>query len=791
LNLWNPDGFTTIVAPDTTPPTASITSPSDGSEVSGTIEITADASDSQSGVQKVEFWHATVGTQIGTDTESPYSINWDTTSVINGLHNLWVVAYDNATNWINSEEVSVTVNNVTEIYGCTDPTAFNYNPAANTDDGSCVPVILGCTDPTAFNYNQTANTDDGSCVPVIMGCTDSTALNYNSQANTDDGSCIAPILGCTNSEALNYNPEANTDDGSCIYPVSGCTDLGAINYNPEATEDDGTCIYPVLGCTDTETINYNPEATQNDGSCIYPIYGCTDETALNYNSEANTDDDSCTYEEEPTDVCPNLDDPQAEVPDGYELVNGECVLIEGEAICGDSLVNDLSEECDDGNMINGDGCSANCKIETIYNILGGQFAISSGSGDSTPSVITIGDTTINVDANGGTSTISIPDGTIISRTDGENMSVGDLSAGDVSTETLSGLGESVVVDGALQWGIENLGLQFSTPITISIFVGESFNGQTLDIVRSTSGSDGWTNDGISPTTCVVSSGLCTFQATKASYYAATHSGSSGGDDSDEGGETGGGGGGGGGGNPGSVELKISNEANTNITEAGVTITWTTNYAATSQIIYAAEGENHALNLNDFHGNPPKYGYARTTAEYDEVPKVINHSITITDLTPGTTYYYRTVSHGSLAVGEERTFTTLGEQQIIPLTETGNIGMGETAETATKEITGESFTNKTTPEIVLRANEEVETVAQQEESVILPLSTDQEKLLSKNLNLFSALAIASKEIFKSGLHGTLVIILVIVLILVLTGTASQWHGRIRRRGRKNKLEVKIK
>jgi len=47
--------------------------------------------------------------------------------------------------------------------GCTDPLAFNYDPTANTDDGSCIPFINGCTDTAAANYDQTANTDDGSC----------------------------------------------------------------------------------------------------------------------------------------------------------------------------------------------------------------------------------------------------------------------------------------------------------------------------------------------------------------------------------------------------------------------------------------------------------------------------------------------------------------------------------------------------------------------------------------------------------------------------------------------------
>ena len=57
-------------------------------------------------------------------------------------------------------------------------TMFNYNPLANTDNGSCEPFVYGCTDSTMFNYDPTANTDNGSCVAFIYGCTDNTALNF-------------------------------------------------------------------------------------------------------------------------------------------------------------------------------------------------------------------------------------------------------------------------------------------------------------------------------------------------------------------------------------------------------------------------------------------------------------------------------------------------------------------------------------------------------------------------------------------------------------------------------------
>ena len=97
-----------------------------------------------------------------------------------------------------------------------------------TDTNGCtftetiyIGIVLGCTDSTAFNFNPLATVDDGSCIPVIFGCTDSTALNFFSGANTDDGSCIYCIYGCIDPLALNYDPSATCDDGSCSY--ANCT----------------------------------------------------------------------------------------------------------------------------------------------------------------------------------------------------------------------------------------------------------------------------------------------------------------------------------------------------------------------------------------------------------------------------------------------------------------------------------------------------------------------------------------------------------------------------------------
>jgi gliding motility-associated-like protein len=155
-----------------------------------------------------------------------------------------------------------------------DPEASNYNPEATIDTpGLCEYEILGCTDINAINYNPLANTDDGSCIDPIVGCMIPEALNYDPIANVQClpimGGCCIFEEGCMDEEALNYNPDAWFDDGSCEYDIFGCTDPFASNYNPLATIDDGSCILILAGCTDSEAINYNPNAGEDDGSCVY------------------------------------------------------------------------------------------------------------------------------------------------------------------------------------------------------------------------------------------------------------------------------------------------------------------------------------------------------------------------------------------------------------------------------------------------------------------------------------------------------------------------------------------
>jgi hypothetical protein len=117
----------TVLA-DTTPPGVSIASPADQSTISGAIALTASASDNVS-VAGVLF--KVDGVAIGSEkTSAPYSINWNSATVANGVHTLTAVARDTTGNQAQAS-VSITVSNTTQA-----PTglvaAYGFNEASGT-----------------------------------------------------------------------------------------------------------------------------------------------------------------------------------------------------------------------------------------------------------------------------------------------------------------------------------------------------------------------------------------------------------------------------------------------------------------------------------------------------------------------------------------------------------------------------------------------------------------------------------------------------------------------------------
>jgi len=225
---------------DTMRPTVSITFPTFGATVSGTITVTAEASDDV-GVVGIQFFVDDVA--LGPEgTTSPYSVPWDTTTASDGSHTLAVVARDAAGNR-SSAAVTVTVSN-----GDTTPPAVSITSPTSGDTVSGIVIVtasasdnvdvvgvqffvdgapLGIEDTTA-PYEvpwDTMTTTDGSYTL--------TALARDAAGNT------ATSAGVSVTVANAPGPDTTPPTVAITAPESGATVSGTTTVTASASDDVG------------------------------------------------------------------------------------------------------------------------------------------------------------------------------------------------------------------------------------------------------------------------------------------------------------------------------------------------------------------------------------------------------------------------------------------------------------------------------------------------------------------------------------------------------------------------
>src|SRR3989475_653412 len=123
---------------DTTPPSVSMTAPSAGATVSGTITVSVNATDNV-GVAGVQF--KLDGANLGTEvTAAPYTTSWNTTLAAIGVHTLTAVARDAAGNTATATAVSVTVADTTP------PAVSMTAPSAGSTVSGTISVSASATD---------------------------------------------------------------------------------------------------------------------------------------------------------------------------------------------------------------------------------------------------------------------------------------------------------------------------------------------------------------------------------------------------------------------------------------------------------------------------------------------------------------------------------------------------------------------------------------------------------------------------------------------------------------------
>jgi hypothetical protein len=141
----------TTGSPDTIPPTVSMSAPTNGSTVSGQVQVSAAATDNVS-VSSVQFKQTNLATNTTTNigsaiTTSPYQTTWNTAALANGQYALSAVATDEAGNSATASPVDVTVANTAS----TAPTIDPSTPAATA-------VMNNVTSTTSPTFSPPANT---------------------------------------------------------------------------------------------------------------------------------------------------------------------------------------------------------------------------------------------------------------------------------------------------------------------------------------------------------------------------------------------------------------------------------------------------------------------------------------------------------------------------------------------------------------------------------------------------------------------------------------------------------
>jgi len=130
---------------DSTPPTVSMVTPTANENVTGTIDLTATATDA-SGIQDVKF--LVDGQVVGSDATDPYSFSWNSAGVQNGTHTVAAQATDTSGTSATSSPVAIVTNNSSV---CTDP--------PSVPDG----LTVSGTTASSVSLSWTASTPGASC----------------------------------------------------------------------------------------------------------------------------------------------------------------------------------------------------------------------------------------------------------------------------------------------------------------------------------------------------------------------------------------------------------------------------------------------------------------------------------------------------------------------------------------------------------------------------------------------------------------------------------------------------
>src|SRR5271166_172862 len=228
------------VTADTTPPTVALTAPTNNATVSGTVSVSATATDNVA-VASVQF--TLDGNNLGSPvTTAPYSLSWDTTTATNGSHTLGAIARDTSGNQASATAVAVTVSNA-GFAGQVAAYSFDEGSGTTANDssgnGNTGTIANATWVPGKYNSalkftgatNSMVTISDSASVNLTTGMTLEAWVNPSSLSNSLGGNWDAAISKDhqNSSNDISYALYAATGTGTApaVHILVGSTDYGA------------------------------------------------------------------------------------------------------------------------------------------------------------------------------------------------------------------------------------------------------------------------------------------------------------------------------------------------------------------------------------------------------------------------------------------------------------------------------------------------------------------------------------------------------------------------------------
>jgi hypothetical protein len=180
---------------------------------------------------------------------------------------------------------------------------FNGQQGVFNIDLTCEPVLAGCTDPSAENYVPGANVEDGSCnYTWANACGTPYEICYDNNAFQTYTYCT-PNVG-TDAVIIDFGPGSVVEGFFDIINIyDGSDNTGTLLFSGDG-DVSGLSFGAQSGCLSVEIIS---DASVNcaDGvfvlgvnftiTCEPLVFGCTNPTANNYVPTANVDNGSCNF----------------------------------------------------------------------------------------------------------------------------------------------------------------------------------------------------------------------------------------------------------------------------------------------------------------------------------------------------------------------------------------------------------------------------------------------------------------------------------------------------------------